>query len=105
VGDPEMRRVSGRALKKSRTNGHRPGSLFDTETKLVDASYSKGYYEPVEPAMIFCRFPAESEAYSRSGAGKAQWRRAWPTGKLQVVAVPLDPVIFGAAEGRDIEVV
>jgi SAM-dependent methyltransferase len=103
VDDPEMRRQVAVLLKIGQ-NGHRPGSLFETETKLVDASYSKDYYEPVEPAIISA-IPNRVRSVLSIGCGQGAMEACLADRKLQVVAVPLDPVIFGAAEDRDIEVV
>lgn len=103
VDEPELRRQIDWLLKIGQ-NGHRPVSLFATETKLKDAWYSKDYYEPVRPEVVSL-VPAGARSVLSVGCGWGA-TEAWLAEKgLNVSAVPIDPVIPGAARAKGVEII
>lgn len=78
-------------------------SLFNTETKLPRALYSKDYYEPIDHAAIDM-IPKAARSVLSIGCGWGATERALVQRGLRVVAVPLDQIIStsAAADGVDI---
>lgn len=103
VNDPELRRQI-RSLIKISQNGHRPSSLFPTETKLKDGIYAKNYYEPATPE-IMSLIPPDARTVLSLGCGWGATEAALAEKGLQVTAVPIDPVIPGEAEAKGVEIV
>jgi 2-polyprenyl-3-methyl-5-hydroxy-6-metoxy-1,4-benzoquinol methylase len=91
VDDEELRRQIC-VLMRIGSNGHRPESLFQTETKLKDGWYSKNYYEPVHPAMLSA-IPGNARSVLSIGCGCGTMEKALVEKGMRVVAVPLDAVI------------
>jgi 2-polyprenyl-3-methyl-5-hydroxy-6-metoxy-1,4-benzoquinol methylase len=103
VGGPEMQRQVEALLRIGR-NGHRPASLFRTETKLRGALYSKGYYEPVRPEII-AAIPAGVRSVLSVGCGWGATEARLAEQGMKVTAVPIDTVIPGGAEAGGVEIV
>jgi 2-polyprenyl-3-methyl-5-hydroxy-6-metoxy-1,4-benzoquinol methylase len=92
------------ALLRIGGNGHRPGTLFATETSLVGSLFSKDYYEPIK-AEVISAIPSSASSILSVGCGWGT-TEAWLAAKgLKVVAVPLDGVIPGGADAGTIEIV
>jgi 2-polyprenyl-3-methyl-5-hydroxy-6-metoxy-1,4-benzoquinol methylase len=103
VSAPELRRQIETLLTIGR-NGHRPSSLFPTETRLAGLRYSKSYYEPVRED-IGSLIPTNAKSVLSIGCGWGAME-AWLAKKgLRVAAIPLDPVIGACAEARGVETV
>ncbi len=102
VDDHELRRQVN-ALLRAGSNGHRPASLFETETKLPAGRYSKNYYEPVNPAVV-STIPSSTRSVLSIGCGWGAAEKTLAAKGTRVVAVPLDPVI-AAVETKEIEIV
>lgn len=103
VDDPELRRQI-RSLIKIGQNGHRPSSLFATETKLKDGICAKNYYEPVRPEIVSL-IPSDARTLLSVGCGWGATEAALVEKGLRVTAVPIDPVIPGEAEAKGVEIV
>lgn len=103
VDGPEMRRQVEALLQIGR-NGHRPVTLFQTETKLRGGLYSKGYYEPVRPEIVSA-IPTTARSVLSVGCGWGATEAQLAAKGLKVVAVPLDTVIPGGAEAGAVEIV
>ncbi len=103
VNDHELQRQVN-ALLRIGSNGHRPASLFETETKLKDCQYSKSYYETVHPAVL-STIPNGARSVLSIGCGWGATEKALAAKGMRVVAVPLDPVIAADIETEGIEIV
>lgn len=103
VDDPELRRQVETLLRIGR-NGHRPPSLFNTETKLRAARYSKDYYEPVAAEAVLA-IPQGVQTVLSIGCGWGATEVFLVEKGLQVVAVPLDPVIATRAKTAGVEMI
>jgi 2-polyprenyl-3-methyl-5-hydroxy-6-metoxy-1,4-benzoquinol methylase len=102
VDDRELRKQVN-VLMRVGGNGHRPSSLFETETKLNAARYSKGYYEPDNPALLSA-IPSTTRSVLSIGCGWGAAEKALASRGMRVVAVPLDPVIASSIQAEGIEV-
>jgi 2-polyprenyl-3-methyl-5-hydroxy-6-metoxy-1,4-benzoquinol methylase len=97
-------RVQIETLLSIGRNGIVPYSLFETETKLTGAAYSKDYYEPVN-AKVVSAIPRRAQSVLSLGCGWGA-TETWLAKKgLRVVAVPLDPIIAGDSEVRGLQIV
>jgi 2-polyprenyl-3-methyl-5-hydroxy-6-metoxy-1,4-benzoquinol methylase len=103
VDDPELRRQIASLLRIVR-NGHRPRSLFETETKLKNGWYSKDYYEPARADLVSL-IPPGARSVLSIGCGWGATEASLAEKGLRVTAIPLDPVIPGGAEATGIEIV
>ncbi len=103
VDGPEMQRQVEALLRIGR-EGHRPAPLFQPESKLTGAMYSKNLYEPVRPE-IASAIPACARSVLSVGCGWGAMEAHLAAQGLQVVAVPVDAVIPGAAEAVGVEIV
>jgi 2-polyprenyl-3-methyl-5-hydroxy-6-metoxy-1,4-benzoquinol methylase len=103
VDGPEMRRQI-EALLRIGQNGHRPGTLFQTETKLRGGKYSKGYYEPAMP-QVLSMMPANTRNVLSLGCGWGAIEAKLAGQGIKVTAVPLDVVIPGGAKAGSVEIV
>ena len=92
------------ALLRIASTGHRPETLFQTETKLRDGAYSKNYYEPVQPEVLSA-IPSGTRTVLSIGCGWGAIERHLAENGLRVTAVPLDPLIPGGAEDKGVEIV
>jgi 2-polyprenyl-3-methyl-5-hydroxy-6-metoxy-1,4-benzoquinol methylase len=102
ISEAELRRQVNSLLKMGQS-GHRPTSFFASQTKMPGAWYSKSYYEPLRSEVISA-IPSNARSVLSIGCGWGELE-GWLARKgLRVVAVPLDPVISGAAEARGVEV-
>src|SRR5262249_3248344 len=103
ITEEELRRQIDFLLKIGR-GATRPTSFFASCGKMPSAWYGKGYYEPIREEVISA-IPREARSVLSIGCG---WGavEGWLAEKgVRVVAVPLDPVISGAAEARGVEIV
>lgn len=103
VSGRELRRQLDTLLRIS-SNGHNPQSLCETHTKLKSASYSKFYYEPVRSELV-SSIPTGAKTLLSVGCEWGATEAILAEKGLSVVAVPLDPVIPGRAEGAGVEMV
>jgi SAM-dependent methyltransferase len=103
IDEPELRRQLEMLLRPS-SNGHRPSSLFQTETKLWAGWYSKDYYEPVR-ADVLAAIPEGARSVLSIGCGWGAMEAALAAKGMRVVAIPLDPVVAGGAEAKGFDVV
>jgi 2-polyprenyl-3-methyl-5-hydroxy-6-metoxy-1,4-benzoquinol methylase len=81
-----------------------PAPLFNTETNLPRAMYSKDYYEPVNDDVISAVPKTARNVLSIGSGWGATERKLFERG-LRVVAMPLDPVISRSAATSGIELV
>lgn len=102
VDAPEMRRQLS-ALLQIGQNGHRPKTLFQTESRLRGGLYSKSYYEPCS-SEIFSIIPSNARSILSVGCGWGATEGQLAAKGLKVTAVPLDPVIPGGAEAAKVEI-
>jgi 2-polyprenyl-3-methyl-5-hydroxy-6-metoxy-1,4-benzoquinol methylase len=77
-------------------------SLFETETKLPRAQYSKDYYEPANEKLISAITKTARSVLS-IGSGWGATERQLVEQGLRVVAIPLDPVISSGAAACGVE--
>jgi 2-polyprenyl-3-methyl-5-hydroxy-6-metoxy-1,4-benzoquinol methylase len=92
------------ALLRIGMNCHRPASLFNAETKLKYAKFSKSYYERVRPEVVSA-IPNTTQTVLSIGCGWGATEE-WLTDKgIRVTAMPLDPVIASHAGTKGMEVV
>jgi SAM-dependent methyltransferase len=103
IDDAELRRQI-QVLLRIGLNGDQPASLFETETKLSRYWYSKDYYEPVKPEVVSV-IPKEVRSVLSIGCGWGATECHLAEKGLRVSAVPLDPVIPGGAEAKDVEII
>lgn len=103
IEEPELRRQI-QALLSIESKGHRPTSLFQTETKLWAASYSKDYYEPVR-AEVLSTIPHSTRSVLSIGCGWGAIEAALVAKGMRVAALPLDPVIANSAKAKGVEVI
>jgi 2-polyprenyl-3-methyl-5-hydroxy-6-metoxy-1,4-benzoquinol methylase len=103
VDGPELRRQV-EALAQVGSNGHRPDTLFCTETKLSAAWYSKGYYETAR-ADVLAAIPEGTRSVLSIGCGWGAMEVALAAKGMRVVAIPLDPIVAGGAEAKGVELV
>lgn len=81
-----------------------PVPPFNTETKLWRRMYSKNYYEP-RCEEVLSMIPPEASSVLSVGCGSGA-TECWLADRgLQVVAVPLDPVVCGSAAAKGVEMV
>lgn len=102
VDESEFRKQINTLLKIGK-NGHRPASLFDTETKLADGAYSKDYYEPLRPELATI-IPQQARMVLSVGCGWGATEEWLADRGLRVTAVALDPVIPSDAVQKKAEV-
>ncbi len=103
VDDAELRRQVER-LSRIGTDGDQHVQLFETETKLPDRSFSKGYYEAVRPELM-SELPGGALTVLSVGSGSGA-AEVWMANKgLQVSAMPLDAVVSRGAEADGVEII
>jgi 2-polyprenyl-3-methyl-5-hydroxy-6-metoxy-1,4-benzoquinol methylase len=103
VDGPELRGQVDTLLQIAET-GCRPRPLFNTETRLWRAAYSKDYYETVDQNVISL-IPQNARSVLSIGCGWGATECCLVERGLRVVAVPVDPVICSRAAARGIELV
>jgi SAM-dependent methyltransferase len=103
VGETELRGQL-ETLARVGSNGHRPASLFPTETRLWAASYSKSYYEPAR-AEVLAAISEDARSVLSIGCGSGAAEAVLVARGKRVVALPLDPVIGGVARANGVEIV
>jgi len=91
-------------LLKIADNAGRSEQLFETETKLTERAYSKGYYEPVSQQLM-SMLPSGVRTVLSIGSGWGAVEGCLAAKGLRVAAVPLDAVIPGHAEAEGIEII
>lgn len=85
-------------------NGHRPHSLFTTETKVGDGDYSTNYYEPARTELETI-LPASVRSVLSVGSGSGA-TETWLMKKgLRVAAIPIDPVIGAGLAAQGVEMI
>jgi len=92
------------ALLQIANNVHAPASLFQTETNLRHASYSKNYYEPVRPDVVSA-IPSCVQSVLSLGCGWGATEKWLSEKGIRVVAIPIDPVIPGGAKAGNIDII
>lgn len=85
-------------------NGHARSSLFPTQTRLIGDRFSKNYYEPVL-AEIIAAIPDGARNVLSVGCGWGATEVFLAEKGLCVTAIPLDPVIPGAAKAKGVKIV
>ncbi len=92
------------ALLRINSNRDRAESLFETETRLPDAKYSKDYYEPVSPDVV-AAIPKNAHAILSIGCGAGTLETSLIHAGKRVTAVPIDPAISARAASEGVEMV
>ena len=92
------------ALGSTASNGCRPGTLFQNETRLRDGAFSKSYYEPARTELLGA-IPVGARKILSIGCGSGETEEQLVARGIHVVGIPLDAVIAGAAEAKGIEIV
>lgn len=103
IGEGELRRQVDSLLKIGQS-GYRPTPFFARQTKVSGAWYSKVYYEPIQREVISA-IPSGARNVLSIGCGWGAVEGRLAEQGLRVVAIPLDPVIGGAAEAKGVEVI
>lgn len=103
VNDTEFRRQL-KVLSSLAANGNHATSLFNTETKLREAEYSKSYYEPARPELDKM-IPEGVKTVLSVGCGWGATELALAKRGLQVTAIGIDPVIPGEELRQKAEVI
>jgi 2-polyprenyl-3-methyl-5-hydroxy-6-metoxy-1,4-benzoquinol methylase len=102
IREPEFRRQIKCLLQIEQTKVQ-PSSFFVSQGRMPSAWYAKNYYEPIRDEIISV-LPKEVRKVLSIGCGWGALEGRLVEKGLQVVAVPLDPVIAGAAESKGVEV-
>jgi 2-polyprenyl-3-methyl-5-hydroxy-6-metoxy-1,4-benzoquinol methylase len=79
-------------------------TLFNTETKLPRALYSKSYYEPVVHEVM-AAIPASPKKILSIGCGWGAIERALAARGEDVTAIPLDPIIGSSGKNSGISII
>ncbi|WP_322513883.1 class I SAM-dependent methyltransferase [Rhodopseudomonas palustris] len=103
VTEAEMRAQVDTLLQLAAGPGA-PAALLEGETKLWRRMYSKDYYE--RPSLdLIAAIPPGVRTVLSVGCGSGATECALAERGLQVVAVPLDPVVCGRAADKGVEMV
>lgn len=78
--------------------------LFNPETKVFHAKWSKNYYEPSCPEMVSL-IPRDACSVLSVGCGWGALEGELVQKGLRVVAVPMDSVIASCAKARGVEII
>ena len=92
------------ALLNLERNGRPRNLLFNPETRLLNAGWSKDYYEGVRNDVLSLVPPAAKKILS-IGCGWGATEQQLVKQGVRVVGIPIDSVIGSCAEQRGIEVV
>jgi 2-polyprenyl-3-methyl-5-hydroxy-6-metoxy-1,4-benzoquinol methylase len=103
VEDRELRRQV-EVLRLIGRDRQPPASLFPTESRLARGQYSKNYYEPVGLETVSA-IPNAARSVLSIGCGWGSVEGHLSEKGLCVCAVPLDPVIPGAAGAAGVEII
>jgi 2-polyprenyl-3-methyl-5-hydroxy-6-metoxy-1,4-benzoquinol methylase len=103
VQEDEFRRQVNRLLQLGK-EGEKPYALFPTETRLSGAAHSKDYYEPARPEITDA-VPDGARTVLSLGCGWGAIEAELAVRGFIVAAVPLDPLIAGAAEAAGVELI
>jgi 2-polyprenyl-3-methyl-5-hydroxy-6-metoxy-1,4-benzoquinol methylase len=103
VDGPELRAQVNTMLRLAE-NASEPIPLFNTETKLWRAMYSKDYYDSLRDEVI-SMIPGEARSVLSIGCGSGAIECWLAERGLRVVAVPLDPIICSGMEARGVDLV
>jgi 2-polyprenyl-3-methyl-5-hydroxy-6-metoxy-1,4-benzoquinol methylase len=103
VDEVEMRSQVATMLKFAE-DAAAPVPLLDRETKLWRRMFSKEYYERVSQDVLSV-IPPGARTVLSVGCGSGALECALADRGLQVVAVPLDPVVSGSAASKGVEMV
>jgi len=85
------------ALLNLEKRGHPRGLLFAPETKVLNAKWSKDYYEPVREDVISL-VPENAKSVLSIGCGWGATERRLVARGARVVGLPMDSVIAACAE-------
>lgn len=101
--ESEVRRQIS-VLVQSRSNGNQPKRLLETETRLPAARHSKEYYEPSRPEIL-AAIPSRTQRLLSIGCGSGNVEQVLVKNGVEVIGIPLDSVIAGAAEAKGVRTV
>ena len=91
------------ALLAIAKDASKPAELINTTTRLRHGAYSKDYYEPVcEDVMSL--IPETARNVLSIGCGWGAIEQRLTDKGLQVIAIPLDPVVCSTAAARGVEI-
>jgi SAM-dependent methyltransferase len=85
-------------------NGRQAILLFDPETKVPHAKWSKDYYEPAREEVISL-VPGSARSVLSIGCGWGATERRLVQRGLRVAGIPIDPIIGSCAEDSGIEMI
>lgn len=91
-------------LLQGSKNGQRRSLLFEPETKVLHAQWSKDYYELCRPELTSL-IPNCARTVLSIGCGWGAPERWLIERGAQVIAVPMDPIIGACARTRGIEII
>ena len=92
------------AMLRLAENEIKPTPLFNTETNLYRRLYSKDYYE-LPDKQVISMIPPGARSILSVGCGSGAMERWLAENGLQVVAIPLDPIIGSTASAAGVEMV
>ena len=92
------------ALLEIRENGRPQTLLFEPETKILHAKWSKDLYEPARPEMLSF-IPEEARSVLSIGCGGGAMESHLVRKGLHVAGVPMDSVIAACAKAKGVEMV
>jgi 2-polyprenyl-3-methyl-5-hydroxy-6-metoxy-1,4-benzoquinol methylase len=92
------------ALLEMREHGRPRTLLFDPETKILHAKWSKDYCEPVRSEMLSL-MPEGARSVLSIGCGWGATEGHLVRKGLRVVGVPMDSVIAACAEAKGVEMI
>jgi len=92
------------ALMQMAQNGSHVSALFQTETRLQDAWYSKDFYEPVR-SLVVKEIPIAAREVLSIGCGSGETERWLANRGARVTAVCIDPIIGACAQGDGVEAI
>ncbi len=92
------------ALLSMKTNGMPQGRLFQTETNLKQAKWSKSYYEPCQDDIVAI-VPEHAKDVLSVGCGWGATEAKLAERGIRVVGIPLDSIIAVCARAKGVEVV
>ena len=103
VDEPEMHRQVT-ALAQLAGKPGPTGPLFETETRLPRAAFSKDYYEPPS-SEVMALIPDSARTILSIGCGRGATEMALAGKGLCVTAIPLDPVVSAMAADSGVEMI
>jgi 2-polyprenyl-3-methyl-5-hydroxy-6-metoxy-1,4-benzoquinol methylase len=92
------------SLRELERNGLPRTPLFNPETKVLHAKWSKDYYEPVRKDVLSC-IPAEARTVLSIGCGWGATERELVERGVRVLGLPIDAMIAPLAQENGIELV